>query len=819
MNRGTSETRVTLAELGPPGDNGAVSILLVLLFAGSGAAALMYEVVWQQLLQLVIGSSTISLAVLLGTFMGGMCLGSLAAPRLLRRNSHPLLVYAGLEGGIGLMGVLLPLALPLVSRLYVAVGGVGPVGVVMRAIVAGVCLLPPTMAMGATLPVMARYLEQRRSGRVSLGYFYAGNLAGAVFGCLLAGFYLLRVFDMVVTSGVAVALNLGVAGAAWTLSQRDAALPEAAASSQLDRPTPSAAGGLPPSTVFIVLALSGFCALAGEVVWTRLLALSFGATVYTFSIVLAIFLVGLGIGSTAGAAIGGRVSPRWGLGLCQMAAAASVVWSAWMLARWLPYLPASAVEGANIWTVFRTDGLRGLAAIFPAPLFWGASFSIGLSALASRQEDQAGLVGRLSAANTLGAIAGALLTALVLIPRLGTQHAQQVMAVLSVLAGAVALNPRGVSRRVRVGVVGLGAVVGGLIGLIPPLPGIVVAYGRHAAAWTSKAHEIIYVGEGMHASIAVSKTEDGVLNYHNAGKVQASSEPADMRLQRMLGHLTTLVPAKPKKVLVIGCGAGVTAGAVSVNPNVESVTIVDIEPLVPQTAGRFMGGVNHDVIRNPKVHVVADDARHYLQTTTERFDAITSDPLDPWVKGAATLYTKEFFETARQHLNPGGVMTLYVQLFESSPAAVKSEMATFFEAFPEALVFGNLFDGHAIDTVLLGTAEPPQIWVDEIETMLRSSHLAPVDSSLVQAGIYGAVELFGNYAGRARDLKGWVSDAEVNHDRDLRLQYLAGLGLNLHVGDEIYRDLLSYRTYPDDLFVASESTVDRLKLVLDGVRE
>jgi len=229
--------------------------------------------------------------------------------------------------------------------------------------------------------------------------------------------------------------------------------------------------------------------------------------------------------------------------------------------------------------------------------------------------------------------------------------------------------------------------------------------------------------------------------------------------------------------------------------------------------------VNHDVLANPKVRVITDDARHFLQTTTEKFDAITSDPLDPWVKGAATLYTREFFETARQHLNPGGVMTLYVQLFESSPEAVKSEVATFFEAFPEGLIFGNVFEGHAIDTVLVGQAERPEIWVDEIETTLRSPAFAPVDSSLVQAGLYGAVELLGNYAGRARDLAGWLADAEINRDKDLRLQYLAGLGLNLHAGDDIYREILSYRSFPDDLFVASESTIEQLKAAMNGVRE
>ncbi len=156
---------------------------------------------------------------------------------------------------------------------------------------------------------------------------------------------------------------------------------------------------------------------------------------------------------------------------------------------------------------------------------------------------------------------------------------------------------------------------------------------------------------------------------------------------------------------------------------------------------------------------------------------------------------------------------------ESSPAAVKSEVATFFETFPEALVFGNVFEGHAIDTVLVGQAQKPAIWVDEIEGMLRHPAFAAVDSSLIQAGIYGAADLFGNYAGRARDLKGWLADAQVNRDRDLRLQYLAGLGLNEHSGDEIYREMLDYRTYPDDLFVATEGTVDDLKAAMAGVRE
>ncbi|MEQ1910821.1 MAG: fused MFS/spermidine synthase [Vicinamibacterales bacterium] len=800
----------------------ASTAFIVLLFAGSGAAALIYEVVWQQLLQLVIGSSTVSLGVLLGMFMGGMCLGSLFAPRLIAKTRHPLMVYAALELAIGVMGLGLLVAMPLVTRIYVAIGGVGPAGVLVRALVAAVCLLPPTFAMGATLPAVARWVESSPQGRAWLGLFYAGNLAGAVAGCLVTGFYLLRVFDMAVASYVAAALNLAVAvGAGW-ISRRAPVAPivgpgAAVSGDTRGRVSLRSTGGV--WRLYGAIALSGFCALSAEVVWTRMLALNFGGTVYTFSIILAVFLIGLGMGSSLGAAIGRSLQrPALALGWCQLAAVGGIAWSAYALADLLPYWSSRVVDSTNIWPVFREDLARALIAILPAPIVWGASFSLALAAQDS-DHDNGEVVGRLYAANTLGAIAGALLTSLVLVRVVGTQHTQQVMEAAAVGAALLIFWPEASTSRARkVSLVASAAMLLCVL-LVPKVPGILVAYGRHAPAWAARPGEIIYVGEGLHASIAVSRTDDGVLNYHNAGKIQASSQPADMRLQRMLGHLTTLVPAKPRSVLVIGCGAGVTAGAVSVSPAVEHVTIVDIEPLVPKVAGWFMGTVNHDVVKNPKVRIIADDARHFLQTTTEKFDAITSDPLDPWVKGAATLYTREFFEVAKQHLNPGGVMTLYVQLFQSSPEAVKSEIATFFQAFPKGLVFGNVFEGHAIDTVLVGQSETPEIWVDEIESMLRSPGFASVDGSLVQAGLYGAVDLFGNYAGRASDLLGWLADAEVNHDLDLRLQYLAGLGMNLHAGDEIYREMVSYRSFPTDLFVASESTLDKLKAAMEGTRE
>ena len=209
-------------------------------------------------------------------------------------------------------------------------------------------------------------------------------------------------------------------------------------------------------------------------------------------------------------------------------------------------------------------------------------------------------------------------------------------------------------------------------------------------------------------------------------------------------------------MLVIGCGAGATAGAVSIDQNVESLTIAEIEPLVPRVVSEHFGEHNFHVVRNPKTHVVIDDARHFLLTTHETFDAITSDPLDPWVKGAATLYTKEFFELAKSKLNPGGTVTLFVQLYESTPEAVKSEIGTFFEVFPNGVIWGNTHQGRGYDTVLMGTVEAPHFDVDEWEARLNSPQYAAVKDSLREISIYSAIDLFANYAGRASDLKAYT---------------------------------------------------------------
>jgi spermidine synthase len=792
---------------------------LLLLFIGSGCAALIYEVVWFQLLQLSIGSSAVSLGVLLGIYMGGMCLGSLLLPRYLNPSWHPLKVYAALEAGIGVFGVIVLFAVPIVGEIYTQIAGTGQANLFLRAIVASICLLPPTLLMGATLPAIARWVETTPRGVSWLGYFYGGNLAGAVVGSLLAGFYLLRVYDMPTATAVAVVLNLVVAGFAMLVAARTPhTVIRADGSAALPVPLSAENARL----VYIAIALSGLTALGSEVVWTRVLSLLFGATTYTFSLILAVFLVGLGIGSSLGAALARGVSnAKTALGWVQLGLCLCLAWAAYSTADSLPFWPINPSISTSASFNFQLDLMRAIWVMLPGAMLWGASFPLALAGVASPGQDSARLVGGVYAANTVGAIVGALVTSLGLVGTVGSQVTQQALIGVAAMSGLLMLMPAtGEKRRALtstpVVVIGIALIAGLLARSVPPLPGILVAYGRYAATWVGQGNEIVYVGEGVTASVAVSRTPSGVLNYHNAGKVQASSEPQDMKLQRMLGHITTLVPKTPTRVLVIGCGAGVTAGAVSIDPMVKDQTIAEIEPLVPQVVSTHFAEHNFNVVANPKVKVHLDDARHYLLTTNEKFDAITSDPLDPWVKGAATLYTREFFQVVKSHLNPGGVVTLFVQLYESTDSAVKSEIATFLEAFPNGAVFANTVNGQGYDLVLFGQLEAGKINIDTVQARLDDPANAAVAQSLREIGIFSAIDLFGTYAGRQSDMKNWLNDAIINTDRNLKLQYLAGLGLNLYKSDAIYKAMIREVKYPDGLFEGSDETLKALRTKVEA---
>jgi spermidine synthase len=726
--------------------------------------------------------------------------------------------YAVLELGICVAGLLLLFGMPLAGGVYPAWAGTGAFGMVLRGIIAGVCLLPPTFLMGATLPLVSRWVEAAPQGVSWIGFLYGANIFGAVFGSLLTGFYLLRLYDIATATYVAVALNVIVALLSVALASAAPHVPAAQEHVSASKPAPGAAA------IYIVTAISGTTALAAEVVWTRLFSLLFGATVYTFALILAVFLLGLGIGANAGAALARKTKQSTlALGCCQLLLCAAIAWTAHVSVDSLPYWPMSAHTALDPWLRMGFDLLRCLYAALPPAMLWGASFPLALAAVArpGQEEVDPGLwVGRLYGANTVGGIVGSLATSLLLVAWIGSRHTQQALIAASAISALLVLAPlareQGAPAKASFAAATVLALVGvGLLAWrVPQVPADLIAYGLHANAGGHA--KILYSGEGLTASIAVSRENDGTLNYHSAGKIQASTAFQDMRLQRILGHMTTLVAANPRRFLVIGLGAGVTAGAVSIEPRLDRETIVDIEPIVPRSATPFFRDYNFDVLHNPRVQIRADDGRHYLLTTRETFDGITSDPFDPWVKGVAALYTKEFFELARQHLNPGGVVTQFVQLYYSDEAAVKSEIASFFEAFPNGLVFANTVESQGYDIVLVGQAQPSPINADDIQSRLRTPAYARVANSLQQMGFFSGADLLATYVGQAADFRPWLKDAIINRDSNLRVQYLAGLNLDAHNEIEIYQHMTAFGPhFSPNVFTGSASLIEYLRQAIE----
>jgi spermidine synthase len=822
--------------------------LLVILFLGSGCAALIYEVIWLQMLQLVVGLTSLSLGVLLGTFMGGMCLGSLLLPRLISIKHHPLRVYAVLELGIGLFGLAILFGMPLIENIYTGIAGYGLFrSVLLRSLIAVICLLPPTILMGATLPAISRWVETTPKGVSWMGFFYGGNIFGAVAGCLLAGFYLLRVFDIAIATYVALCINIIVAVSAIFISRITSyknVLPIA-------RPTEPYT--LKLKVVYITIALSGMAALGSEVIWTRLLSIMLGSTVYTFSIILAAFLVGLGIGSGSGAFLSRYIKrPGLALGMCQFLLIVAIAWTSYIITKSIPYQPLKIAQMSDAWYLFQLDLARSTLAVLPPALFWGASFPLALAAVASNNQDPGRLVGGVYASNTIGAIIGSLAFSLIGIPVLGTAVSQKLLVVISSLGAILMFSQvlytykssetsltKKITSIINLRIAGVSAgiifLVAIVISNITTVPWFAVAYGRYMSNYNyiqeltqipleqrTETITPVYVGEGLNGSVAVTELNAGIKQFHSIGKVQASTDPQDMRLQRMLGHITCLLTENPKSVLVVGCGAGITAGTFVTNPDVKNIIVCDIESMVPKVIAPMfskenygiadgIGKENPHMVNGKEVRFEYDDGRHYISTSNNKFDIISSDPIDPWGKGAAALYTLEFFTICKAHLKPGGAISLWIPLYESSDESVKSMISTFFKVFPNGIIWSNDNNGSGYDAVLFGQAEPTHIDLEKLEQKFYSEDYTMVRQSLSEVGFNSPEDLLGTYAGRAQDMHEWMTGAQINTDRNMRLAYLSGISINYAMATEIFNGICKYYEFPENLFSGSDQKLDLLQ--------
>jgi spermidine synthase len=782
-----------------PRSPGSAAAVLHLLFFLSGAAALVYQVTWVRSLGLVFGGSHLAVSTVLAVFMGGLALGGWSFGRRADRMPRPLRLYAALEFGIagsaagffGLLHVYPHLYVPL-ARL----GETNPLWLTLVRVLLGTAgMIVPTTLMGGTLPVLVRFASRRPGGLGgSLAVLYAINTLGAVAGTLAAGFVLLPWLGVTRTVAVAVTVNVAIGIAALLLPETR--LPSAVAAPAVGaggaRSRPVAAGnGLVFRCVLIGIGISGFCALGYEVLWTRVLSMVVGTSVYSFTILLAAFLTGIAAGGRGEALLSRALPDRFQVGTAHAAAFAItqvlIGIAALMVTYALRDLPAYAVALQGLFASggeeFRArQGASFVLAfafmVVPA-FFMGMAFPLAGAVQAAWRGRVGGAVGEVLAANTVGAILGAAASGFFLIRALGIERSLQSLAILNLAWGVVVLASllRRGWRRPMVAVVALSGAAVLVVRAADP------SWGRawderFFAIWRNNQREafdsperirdalanteILYFHEGANETISVVRPRGAQQAFIVNGRVEASTSRQDRQCQLTLGHLPMLAHPNPRRVFVLGTGTGMTLGATTLHPEAEAIVLAEIEAGVLPAARTFERW-NHRALDHPKVRVVFNDGRNFLRTTRERFDVITADPIHPWSGGASYLYTAEYFRLAAARLNPGGVICQWLPIYELTPDDLRAVVRSFSAGFRHVMLWLTHYDAE-----LLGSNDPIRLDLEAIERRIARSPIRDDLDSIDMGTARDFVEYFvAGSAGLAAFSRGGV----LNTDDNLWLEF------------------------------------------------
>jgi spermidine synthase len=757
-------------------------------FFVSGAAALVLQVLWARMLGHVLGASALAVSTVLTVFMGGLALGSHFGGRWAPRLGRPFLTFAALEAAVGLYGLMVPTLLdglyPLQRWVAADMGATGHG--LFRFACASAVLITPTVAMGATLPVLAEgSVRRREDAGAQVGALYAANTFGAVAGTLAAGFWWIPTFGVTATVWLAAGLDLGVAAFVLAYPRRLRAPRRRAPRPDQVLRTHLADETAPHPPVHARWALwtyggTGAVSMALEVLWTRAIGVVVGSSTYSFTLILAAYLVGL----AAGAALVARFMPKrdevfvWlvalvaGAGLWTLGATAFVD----RLPLWLRDV-ASQPDTSQL-DLFRTSLTFALGLTLPATAAFGAVMPLAVDLVTRGRGGSVGsVVGKAYVVNTVGSIVGSFAGGFMILPGLGVQDGLTTLGLVTVLwaAGAGLAGLRR-ARMLPVAAAGLGVVLWFSLpawDLDRWTAGLFRMYLSRSVftdGWQSHA-DVVYHRDGVATSVTVDRMrESGTLALKVNGKVDASDR-GDMPTQILSGLFPILLHPDAKDALVIGYGSGVTPGAVLRAP-VDSLTVAEVEARVYEAAHRFFSHVNHRPQDDPRARLVVDDGRNMLLTRAQTYDLVISEPSNPWMTGAASLFTRDFFEVVKSRLRSGGVFLQWVQLYELSPSNVALLLRTYRESFEHAVVLTP--DPQSNDVFLVGSRQPLAFEWNDIEAALNDPRLGP---ELARAGITRGVDLVGLLVGGTRELSRLVPDGPLNTDDNALLEFRAPLDL------------------------------------------
>ena len=782
-----------------------LSFAIYTAFFLSGLAGLMHQVIWARLLVQLIGSTAHAQMIVLAVFMGGLAIGATWFGKLADQHRHPLRLYIILELVIGGYCLLVPWLLDLTELGYVGMArsffDQSALTLLLRVSLVTLLILGPSVLMGATLPVMSRHLVHRlKDTQRQVANLYALNSLGAVVGVGLAGFVMLPLFGIHAALGVASLLNFIAAAVVIraALYETHARLPKNSSVNHPPKPSYSTAQYV---VTLFALVCTGFAAMSYEVLFNRIIALAFGASTYSFSIMLISFITGISIGS----AIVARLNinrPLWLLGLSQLAVVAALLTATPLISR-MPYLIdllrialQNTFYGFEIYQVGK--GLLCLGVLLAPTIFLGFSFPLVTSIQVRNPQEIGARVGSTYAWNTLGNVMGVTITGLILLPTLGLLGAFHFSLALNLVGGIALLavaDESGYGRRIAAGAtkslviliyIQQGSDWSDAINLArnhlrlrtAPPPSTVASVSvtppkAHPAssfeAWQQtyiarqQDHEEFFFTEDAHATVLVTGNADNRHLYVNT-KPDASNTN-DLDTQLLMAHAPLLLATDARKVLIIGYGSGITAGSALRHP-IDQADIVEISPAVVR-AGHLFEGDNYQVLQDTRAHTYIEDGQSFLRTAPNRYDIIISQPPNPWIAGVGGLFTVDYFQSARDRLTAHGLFAFWFHAYEQSDESVGLIIRTVAAIFPHVMLFADNDLGNLIAVASISPIEPNF-------TKMEHRYQTPgVKQDLARLGISNLAGFLSHHRLSQSQFAALSGSGSVNTVEHQRLEYMA----------------------------------------------
>jgi spermidine synthase len=733
------------------------TVVLILFFL-SGASGLIYEVIWQGMLNLAFGNTAFATATVVASFMGGMALGSFILGRIADRYKKPLVVFAMLEIGIGIFALLFPIILSGVSDIQISIFQRFPTTFYASSLIKFVLcffvLLVPSFLMGGTLPVISRFFVTT-PGKLGggVGRLYGINTLGGVVGAFSAIFFLITTIGVRQITYIAAGLNVLVALSAWVLSRysvHDSHTKQTSDAKRQESPKQRVYPDSIRRMVLIVYSLSGLCALAYEILWTRILAFFLGNSTHAFAVILTTYLLGLALGSLLFSRFLDRIKRLLiAFAFVEVLIGLFALLSLWeftILGRVLDNF--FVILGGGWGALMATRYIGSFLVMLVPTLLLGIAFPLVNKIYTSDINRLGHGIGNIYSANTLGSIAGSFMAGFILIPAIGITKSMMLIASINVILGTVvAFSTIFTGYKAKWPALAAAAVLVGVV-----TAAIIVPSTRFQTLY--RGQELMSYEEGSSSTVAVIKNEKGYKLLVVNGVYEVATDYTILRTFRILGHLPLLIHPDPQKALVISFGAGVTSGAVA-RHDLEQIDAVEISPEVID-ANKYFIEESQDVLSDPRVNLIIDDGRNYLLRTTNHYDVITADATHPTGSDSWVLYTKEFYELCRGRLNPDGIMAQWLPVHALAPVDYKTIVKTFQTIFPDTTIwFTNDY------TVLLGTTKELKIDFTRFSQRLQEKRIM---EDLVDYNLDDPYDFLGSFIMGKESIIEYTKNHKINTD-------------------------------------------------------